>query len=408
MPTYQYTVRDSSGNAESGLLAADSTDHLKRSLRASDLYLISCKEVGDRSRSGKSSADLPLRSGKVPSQDVIILLKQLSTFVRAGLSMDAGLEAMARQSRNGQLRKVLQDVRSQVLQGSPLSVAMRRHGSVFDAITLSLVEAGEDTGMLPATLRVAADQLERRNRIVKTIKSATIYPKIVIAVTVMTVAAMLLLVVPTFQEVYRQFRSELPVHTQLLLNLSKFLQTRWWLVFPLVAGSVYGGSAFLKTAAGRRYFDLLVLKTPFLSDLVRKIAMTRFAHTFTAATKGGVPVLRSLNLAGSTVGNSVIRAAVLDATNGVRSGGRLSTELERTGEFPVLMTRMMASGEESGQLERMLEEITLLYEEEVDETIGRLGKVIEPVLAVIVGGIVLCVMLALYTPIFNLTRALKK
>jgi len=270
------------------------------------------------------------------------------------------------------------------------------------------VRAGEAGGVLEETLETAAKQLDKEAELREKVRSAFVYPTLVVITAVGVVAFLLTFVIPVFANVYTQFNAQLPGITLALIATSNFTLRFWWMILLASVAVVYLLRLGIHTEKGRKIYDQLKLKLPFLGKLNRKIAIARFTRTFAAMVRAGVPILGALGVSGRTSGNTVITEAVTKVTQFVKEGAKLWIPLEQTGEFPTMVTRMIASGEESGNLDEMLEKLSDFYDRDIEYTVGRLTRLLEPLMTVIVGGIVLFVLLALYSPIFNLTRVIKK
>jgi type IV pilus assembly protein PilC len=404
MPTYKYVVRDRSGESSTGAIEAKDPQELRRILRTNDLYLVSYKNPV--TLVGKSQVStFGARPPKV--QDVVVSLRQLSTMIHSGLPVVRALQLVEDQSVSPVLRIAIKDMRETVTEGGTISAAMKRHPKVFTSLVISFVEAAEAVGNLDTAMELAAEQLDREDNMKRQVKQATLYPKFVVGACVLATFAMLMLVVPTFKTVYESMGSKLPAPTQMLININAFLASYWWLV---IIGSVSGWVGFKKyreTPDGHMRLDSLMLVLPVLGPLNRKIAISRIVQTLSDSLAGGVPLLRSLAIAASTAGNVRISNAVTEAALGVREGQRISEKLEESGEFPPLVTQMIEAGEQSGNLEEMLKEVSHFYRRDVEYSLNSLTKLIEPAVTVIVGGIVLMVLIALYLPIFNLSNALQ-
>jgi type II secretory pathway component PulF len=407
MPRFKYVARDMSGKAASGMLEASDVKELRRTLRAGDLYLTRCKSSGASESGSAHAAPGGLFAAAIKPQDIIVIIRQFATMVRAGITFDEGLGTLMEQSEKPGIRAILKDLRDGVIEGRTLSMSMRNHPKVFDTLVVSLIEAGETTGNMDDSLEVAAEQLEREEDLKMRLKTATLYPKIVVGAALGTIAVMLTLVVPTFKMVYESVHAKLPFATTLLMEISDFTMKWWWL---MLAAAIVGTIAFKRwasTPGGERHVHVISLKLPFVGMVLRKIAIARFSHTLASGLKGGIPVIQSLTISAHTSGNSVIRDAVLGAAAKVQDGAQMAPELEKSGQFPAMVTRMIGAGEKSGQIDRMLSEINRYYERDVQNAIDKMTKMIEPAITVLVGGIVLLVLLALYMPIFGLGQAFK-
>lgn len=406
MPTFNYTARDRSGGVSRGTATAASLGELRSQLREKDLFVTETHEQTGQESS--STFSLTSRRRRVRLEDMVLMSRQLSTLVRAGLSIIECLQSVATQSENATLTATLMTVRLDVLSGSTLAGAMRKHPRVFSEMYVSLVEAGEAGGLLDKTLETAAMQLSQEADIHEKVKAALTYPVLVIVAALGVVAFMLLVIVPVFAQVYQQFHAELPTITLLLVNISFIVVHWWWGVLLFGALFVYALRRYIATPKGQLMFDTLTLKLPLLGKLMRKIAIARFAQTFAGMISAGVPILRALAISANTSGNLVIQRAVMRVAEQVQQGANLALPLEQTGEFPPMVTSLIAAGEQSGNLDEMLGEITLFYNRDIQYTVEKLTKLMEPLMTVVVGSIVLFILMALYMPIFNLGQVLRR
>jgi type IV pilus assembly protein PilC len=410
MPKYKYVARDNAGKSTTGQVEATDESELRRILRQNGLFLV---QVKTRSEGLGGTGD-PVKEDKAPQgffdtkatlQDLVIATRQMSTMMRSGLPMMESLALVGSQTTKPILRYVFKDLERAVSSGQSLSLSMAKYPKVFSTLLVAFVESGEATGNLDGTLEAAAIQLDREDNLKRKVKAATTYPKIVVAACVGTVAVMLLLVVPVFATVYKSLKSELPAPTRLLIWVSDVgIRFGWFLLIPIGLG-VYGYRWYQDTPGGKRRLDIIALKIPVLGPVFRKIAIARFVQTLSSALSSGVPILQSLTISSNTSGNTVIRDAVTEASMKIREGASIAIELERTNEFPMMVTRMIAAGESSGNLDAMLEEVSRYYERDVEYAVEKLTRMIEPLMTVLIGGIVLLILLALYMPVFNLGKA---
>jgi len=403
MPKFKYTARDSSGRVSSGSIEAPDHAELRRILRVNDLYLTRFRQTSLRENVEEAQPANSLFNRTKP-RDVVVLIRQMSTLVRAGVPLATSLVTLHRQAEKPQLQQALRQLQEGVVEGRPLSSTMQKHSRIFSPLTVSLVEAGEVTGTLDQSLEIAAQQLDREEDLRSRVKAALVYPKIVVAAAAGTIALMLILVVPVFKQVYDQFHGTLPTPTLALIKLSDFVLGYWWALLAGIALAWYGAGLYRKTENGARFFDTLALKIPAAGPVLRKVAIARFTQTLATGLRGGVPVLRALQLAAGTSGNTVIREAATGTISKVREGEPLAQELERTGQFPPMVTQMIRSGETSGTLDQMLDEVNRYYDEDIRYAVDKMTKLLEPVMTGIVGGIVLFVLLALYMPVFNMGK----
>ncbi|MBS1702592.1 MAG: type II secretion system F family protein [Armatimonadetes bacterium] len=412
MPTFKYAARDASGKSVTGVMDVESETELRKALRMNDLFLVKSSNHLKGATQSVSSAG---RGGHSPSifdrkpslQDLVIAMRQLGTTVRAGLPLVQALELVGSQTNKPALASAFVDLERAVSEGNMLSTGMRSHPKLFTPLMVSLVEAGELAGTLDQTLEIAAMQLEREADLRRKVRAATVYPKLVVAACIGTIAVMLTVVVPVFAEVYQSLHAQLPTATTTLIKVSEVFVHYWWAAVLIVGVLSYGFKRYRTTENGKIVVDVALMKIPVLGVVLRKISIARFVQTLAGALKGGVPVLQSLTIAGSTAGNAVIERAVNDSAKNVRDGSTISEELQKSGEFPLMVTRLVAAGEATGNLDTMLEEINKFYEQDVEYAVNNFTRMIEPVMTILVGGIVLVVLLALYMPIFSLGKAVQ-
>ncbi len=406
MPKYRYVARDRAGKSSTGQLQAHDEADLRNVLRANGLFLTQIKAASGEEGSGTSAGQMVLFAKKPTLQDMVIATRQLATMMHAGMPMMETINLVGSQMTKPVLKSAFHDLELAVSGGESLSAAMSRFPKIFSKLIVAFVESGEATGNMAESLEAAALQLDREDNLKRKVKAATTYPKIVIAACVGTIAVMIIVVVPVFSQVYRQLGSGLPGPTLLLIAISDLSIRFGWLILLLGGIGAYFFRRYSETDSGRRRLDTISLKLPVLGLTFRKIAIARFVQTLSGALRSGVPVLQALQISGNMAGNTVIRDAVETATVKIREGSPIATELEKTGEFPMMVTRMLAAGENSGSLDTMLDEVNRFYDRDVEYSVDKLTRMIEPMMTMLVGGIVLVILLALYMPVFNLGKAL--
>lgn len=405
MPTFTYTARDRSGQLITGIQAAANPGDLRGQLREKNLFVTDAHE---QSGLGDDAPSSIFGRKKVKLNDMVVMSRQLATLVHAGLNITECLYSVAGQSENPTLAATLDAVRKDVLSGSTLADGMRKHPDVFNEMYVSLVQAGEAGGLLDKTLETAAIQFDQEAELREKIKAAMTMPILVVIVAVLVVIFMLTAIVPVFAKVYDQFHATLPLVTLLLVKVSAIVVHYWlWVLIGIVIAA-YVLRRFVKTPRGRHLYDAIKLKLPLLGKLNRKIAIARFCQTFSGMSAAGVPILRSLAVSANTCGNVIIQEAVMKVAEQVQQGAGLSKPLEATGEFPPMVTRLIAAGEQSGNIDAMLSEITSFYNRDIQYTVDKLTKLMEPLMTIVVGCLVLFILLALYMPIFSLTQVLKR
>jgi len=405
MPNFTYKARDMAGNLTSGVTFAETEAALRDQLRDSRLYLVQYRKTADAGEKGRRGLG---RAKKVKLTDLVVMCRQLATLVRAGLPIIETLATLRAQVEHKTLSEALGQIQADVMSGSPLAAAMAKHPTVFNKLCVALVAAGEAGGLLDKTLDIMADMLDKEATIQQQVKAAMAYPKLVVVACIGVIIFMLVFIVPVFGKVYTQFNAQLPPVTQLLVVMSDFFTKYWWMAIALAFGLRKAFQAFRKTKTGTRWFDTIALKVPILGDVMRKISIQRFAQTFAGSTRSGIPILNALAICADTSGNVIIHEAVMKVATQVSEGAPLAPSLDETGQFPPMVTRMIAAGEKSGNLDEMLDEIATFYGRDVDYAITKMTKLIEPLMTMLVGGIVLFVLMALYMPVFNLGQVMKK
>ena len=406
MPTFSYVARDINGQASVGSLTAQDERSVREQLRRNNLFVTRLEARGVSKPAGASSSVL---RKKVKLYDLVIFSRQLSTLVRAGLPLTESLTALAEQTLNPTLREATDEMRRDIGSGTTLTAAMKKHPKIFPELYVSLVEAGELGGLLDSTLDSAATQLDTEMEIREKVKSAFVYPIAVIVVAIGVVFFLLAFVVPVFAKVYKQFGAELPAITKSLVIISDVL-TNPRVMLPVVlllVAIVIVSARANQTYRGRRFFDALKLKLPLFGSLIQKMALARLSHTLSALAEAGVPLMSALGTAGRVSGNALYMDALDAVSLRVQQGGPMSLSMADTGRFPFMMTRMVAAGEDSGELGEMLKQVARFFDREVDYGVKRLMTMIEPVLTVGLGVVVGFILLALYYPIFNLGNVVK-
>lgn len=342
--------------------------------------------------------------GGIDTRDKAVFSRQFAALINAGVSMVRSLTIMAEQTTNPKLKKYLKVIKADVESGKNLSDSIRPFPDAFDGLYCSMVQAGEVGGVLDECLNRLAKLLEDVDRLAKQIKSALTYPVVVTLLAIGIFLGMVIFILPTFEGVYEELGGELPAFTQFFMNISKFLRTPAYslgaIFFVLMLGFAY--ARFYSTPTGRLTIDSISLKTPVFGDLIQKSAVARFCRTFGALTRSGVPVLTALEICRDTAGNTVISNAVDASRQSISEGGQISPAIDRAKVFPIMAVQMIAVGEETGELDAMLMKVADFYELEVEEAVKALTSLMEPVLIVILGGMVGCIIVAMYLPMFKI------
>ena len=337
-----------------------------------------------------------------------LFANKLAALVDAGVPIVRSLDLMARQQRMPLFKRALNAVGADVNEGGSLGAALRRWPKVFDKLTVAMVEAGEAGGVLDESLRRLAKLLEGNAKLQNQIKGAMGYPVAVLVIAVLVFLGMTIFLIPTFAGIFEDLGAELPLFTQLMVDLSKLLRSSFSLLLLLVLlVGVWLFSRYYGTAEGRRRVDGLLLQLPLFGDLIQKTATAKFCRTFSSLTRAGVPILLSLEIVQETAGNAVIADAIVASRQNVQEGIPLSVALGRKQVFPDLALSMLAIGEETGQMDTMLSKVADFYEDEVEAAVKALTSMLEPAMIVIVGGIVGSILLAMYLPMFSIFDQIK-
>jgi type IV pilus assembly protein PilC len=398
--TYAYKVRDRGGNLISGTLVADNEGLVLQRLREQGLTPL---EVGKQGR----SLNIELTKKKVKLKELSVFSRQFATMVNSGLPILRALSILADQTNNSELAKTLSACRTDIEQGSSLSAAMQKHPKVFNDLYVSMVKSGETGGSLDSVLLRLADMIENEVKLRGKIKSAMTYPIAVVALVTLIMSAMLLFVVPQFKSIYGQLGGSLPMPTRVLLAVSDLFK-KFWFIF--VAGAFLARFLFRRwkaTPAGRESVDAFKLRVPVFGSLFHKTALARFAGTLSMLLRSGVPILQALDIVSDTVNNKVISKAVTDVQAAVREGESMAKPLSKHKVFPPMVVQMLAVGEETGQVDVMLEKVSTFYNQEVEASVDALTSLIEPLLIAIIGGAVGAAVIALYMPMFNIIKLIK-
>ena len=398
--TYAYKVRDRGGNLISGTLVADNEALVLQRLREQGLTPL---EVGKQTR----GLNIELTKKKIKLKELAVFSRQFATMVNSGLPILRALAILAGQTSNPELAKTLSECRVDIEQGGSLSSAMAKHPKAFNDLYVSMVKSGETGGSLDTVLLRLADMIENEVKLRGKIKSAMTYPIAVVALVSLILSAMLLFVVPQFKSIYSQLGGSLPLPTRLLLAISDLFKKFWYIVLIGLFAGRFLFRRWKATPAGRESVDAFKLRVPVFGSLFHKTALARFAGTLAMLLRSGVPILQALDIVSDTVNNKVISKAVVDIQSSVREGESMAKPLARHKVFPPMVVQMLAVGEETGQVDVMLEKVATFYNQEVEASVDALTSLIEPLLIAVIGGCVGAAVIALYMPMFNIIKLIQ-
>jgi len=402
---FEYSIRDAQGKIQKGYIEASSESVVANRLRDMKLAPISIDEI--KTGGLKTEIKIPGFSDRVGLKDISIMARQLATMISSGLSILRSLTILAEQTENQTLARVILDVRGDIEGGRSLSVALGRHPKVFPPLMINMVRAGEVGGFLDSVLGSIAANFEAEVKLRGKIKSAMAYPVVVFSIAILAVVGMLLFIVPTFEAMFETLGGTLPFMTRVLVAMSAGLKIGAIPLVLLIIGGVYLWNANKRKIGFRQRVEPLYLKAPVFGGLVQKVALARFTRNLGAMLRAGVPILQSLDIVGEASGNIVIENATRAVRESVRSGNSLAKPLTAHKIFPPMAVQMMAVGEDTGQLDQMLDKIADFYDQEVDSTTEALTSLIEPIMIAVLGGVIGFMVIALYMPIFSVFDLVK-
>ncbi|MDQ7011898.1 MAG: type II secretion system F family protein [Mariprofundaceae bacterium] len=393
MAIFLWTAKTRQGQEKSGEMDVANKDIAMATLRRQGLVDIKVR---------KKPIEIELFPEKVTDKDISVFFRQLSTMINAGLPLVQCFELAERGAEKKSMLKLLQDVRHGLEGGSPLGETLRRFPKEFDRLTCSLIEAGEQGGILDTILLRLCTYKEKALSLRAKIKSAMVYPVAIIVVAFIVTAILMIFVIPVFGEMFADFGADLPAPTKITMAISEAFVEYWYLVVGLPIALVFALRAIYQTPQGRYQIDKLLLNLPVLGDVLRKAAVARFCRTFSTLVAAGVPILESLDTVAETSGNVVIEEVILQSKESISQGQTLTAPLEESGVFPVMVTQMISIGEQTGSLEDMLSKIADFYEEEVDTAVDNMTALMEPFIMAFLGVVIGGLVISMYLPIFQM------
>lgn len=406
MPSFNYKGRNQQGEAVSGLLEAASSDALVLDLARRGVIPVSIKEQPD----GQASATGVKRwfqKRTIGIEELIIFSRQMYSLNKAGVPIIRALHGLAATVKNDVLSETLIDVGESLESGVNLASSLNRHPKIFSDLYVSVIHVGENTGRLDLAFKQVAAYLELERETKKRISAATRYPLFVMMAIAIAVGVINVLVVPAFAQLFASFDAQLPWQTRFLIWCSDFTLNNWYWIVLAVVGAIFGWRRYLKTDAGRLRWDEYKLRVPLVGNIFERINLGRFARTFAMVTKAGVPIIQALSVVGNAVGNAYMTDRITKMSSSIERGESFSRTASNSGLFSPLVLQMISVGEETGNMDELLEEVADFYEQEVDYDLKKLGDKIEPVLLVIVAGMVLILALGVFLPMWDLSSAVK-
>ena len=402
MSTYVFKAMDLAGLRAQGEVEADSKQVVSEQLKARGLIVL---DIADKHSSREINIDIFAR---VKLGDIAVMTRQLATMVSSGMTILRALYVLEEQTENKLLTGAIVQVRKDVEAGLALSDAFERHPKYFSPLYVAMTRAGETGGVLDSALLRTADQIEKQDALNRQVRSAMVYPAVVLTFATLVLLALVAFVVPTFVGVLKQFHSSLPGITKITVGMSAVVTGSWYFLIAGTALVIYAFIRWKNSDAGRRQWDHLRLHFPFkIGDIVQKISLARWSRTLSTLVSAGVPLLQALEITGKTAGNVVVENSMTDVIASVRAGGTISEPLRQSPVFPTMVSHMVGVGEETGALDDMLDKIAEFYEERVEAAVKALTAILEPVMIVIVGGMVGFIVISMYLPLFKVYDAIK-
>jgi type II secretion system protein F len=407
MPIYSYKCLNSKGHLIKGTFDTDSEKSLRSHLRKEGLFLQEAKEAKDKGTGLQKEIEISFLN-KISIIDIAMITRQIATLLKASVPLTESLAAIADQLKADKKRKklslIIAHIKRSVNEGNSFANSLKEYPDAFTEFYVSMVRSGEAAGNLDEVLFSLAEFLDSQHKLKSKVKSAMTYPIIMVFITIGLVSLLMTSVVPNVVSVFEDSKQALPWNTQLLILMSDFLSENIFFLFIFLLVSYYLFKKWKKSASGKASWDKFVLKIPVVGELIRIIAISRFASTLGTMLKSGVPILQSLDIVKSVMGNHVLMKVIDTVEVAIREGESMATALTKSGEFPPLVTHMIAVGEKSGQLEAMLKNVSTVYQNEVENTLSRLTAILEPLMILIMAGIVAFVVFSILMPIMQMNN----
>jgi type IV pilus assembly protein PilC len=400
--TFTYKAVDASGIPATGEIIGATKDAVVEELKARGLTVMDLKEK-------KTGLQMEITLVKrVKAQELTIMTRQLATMISSGMTLLRAFYVLEEQIENKLLRETVSAVREDIEAGISFSEALGKHPKIFTPLYVAMVRAGEAGGVLEESLERVADQLEKDDSLRRQVKSAMAYPTVVLTFALAVLIGLIAFIVPVFVGVFKDFGGDLPMITKMTVKASHMVTSQWYILVTVAVGSVVGFRKWRKSEWGRPQWDRVRLRVPFkIGQTVQKIALARWSRTFSALYSAGVPIMQAIEVTGQTAGNAVVEEAMASVIESVKSGGSIAAPLKEAPIFPAMVAQMIAVGEETGNLDTMMSKVADFYEDEVAAAIKALTSILEPVMIVLVGGIVGFIVVAMYMPMFKVYDAIK-
>jgi general secretion pathway protein F len=407
MAVYAYKGVDARGKSVKGIRDADNAKALRNVLRRDGILATEILEQSEAARQAARDIDFKRFFQRVSQLDVAVATRQLAVLLRSGVPLVEALSALIEQLENPELKGAFTDTRNQVNEGSTLADAMKAHPKLFPSLYTNMVAAGEASGTLEEVLGRLAEFLDDQAQLQSKVKGALAYPVVMAIVVVLILFLMMSVVVPKVTSIFENFNQTLPWYTRLLIVTSDIFSNYWWLIGALLAAGIYWFRRWKATDEGRKKWDLFILEVPLFGPLLVMVAVSRFARTLATLLASGVPVLTAMEITKNVLGNTELMRVVEDAAASVREGEGIAKPLKQAGRFPPIVTHMIAVGERSGQLEEMLIHVAEAYDQQVEVRVNAMTSILEPLLIVVMGGVVGGIAFAILMPLLQLNEMIQ-
>ena len=405
MAVFIYQARSISGKVLTGRIEAKDEPDAKIKLRAKQLIPLRLTLTADSSRRKRSDIEEALFNAfapKVTTKELKLFTRQFSTLINSGINIADSLRILSEGSLTSILKEALLQIRQSIDNGKRLSESMRPHDRVFDGLYCNMIKAGEEAGIIDTILQRLSVYIEKNDRIKQQVKSALVMPAVILVVAFVVIGGILMFIIPKFKEIYEGSGKALPFLTQLMLDISDFVRSKWYVFFAFFAGTIGGLMYYVSTKEGKKNFDIFLIRAPLIGDVVKKSAVARMTRTLSTLLSSGIGLLEAIDIAASTSGNYVIEKALTECKDAVTVGKPFHVPLSRQKDLPVLVGQMVGIGEQSGSLDQMLGKVADFYEEEVENAVRATTQLIEPLLMVFLGAIIAVIMVAMYLPVFTM------
>lgn len=399
MAQYAYTAVAKTGERVTGQIEASGENELRVMLRSQNLRPVKIQKV--KAKNAGVTASLSFMSGRIADNDVLLFMRQLSILIAAGIPLVQGLEIITGQMQNKAMQTLINSIKDKVSSGSFLWESMKQYPLVFSELVTSMIKAGEASGSLDIILKRIMRYLEDAMKLKKMVKGAMVYPVSVTVVGVAVLFIMLTFVIPKFEEMLASNNQELPQITQIVIDMSHFCQEYWYLILGSIGLFVMVLRRYLKSEEGINFYDTYILKVPLFGELTKKVAVARFCRTMQTMLASGINLLDSIEICKGAVGNRVYANVLAKIKTEVESGKTLTAVIAKQPLFPSMMVQMVTVGETTGNLDAMLERVADFYEEDINNLVGNMTKLMEPIILVVLGGLVAGMMVAMYLPVFR-------